>query len=196
MTSAKNGSEMDSTTNPTAVSVPARRDRAIASGSKRRSSMAARTRCRVTDATRGSSFRTREAVRRLTPAAFATSRSLVGPLAGRCLLGRFAIDGIARFCPVLPSMARQVQPDQGGFGRQAERGAGPGGSPGGAAPGQRDSRGRAQRQRREQEGLIGVVEVGLARPGGGGRGHVGSQFLPPAAVRAVPEVAVDLVPPP
>ena len=89
MTSAKNGSEMDSTTNPIVVSVPARRDRAIASGSNRRSSIAAWTRCRVTGATRGSSFRTREAVRRLTPAAFATSRSLVGPLAGRC-----AIDGI------------------------------------------------------------------------------------------------------
>jgi hypothetical protein len=42
----------------------------------------------VTGATRGSSFRTREAVRRLTPAAFATSRSLV-------VLGEWlAIDGI------------------------------------------------------------------------------------------------------
>ena len=119
MTSAKNGSEMDSTTNPIVVSVPARRDRAIASGSNRRSSIAAWTRCRVTGATRGSSFRTREAVRRLTPAAFATSRSLVGPLTGlllgRVLLGRvllervlchrwhtvivpcFAIDGKARW---------------------------------------------------------------------------------------------------
>ena len=96
---------MDSTTNPIAVSVPARSDRAIASGSNRRSSMAAWTRCRVTGATRGSSFRTREAVRRLTPAAFATSRSLVGPLAGRWLADGCAIDGIIRFCPILPSMA-------------------------------------------------------------------------------------------
>ncbi len=101
MTSAKNGSEMDSTTNPTAVSVPARRDRAIASGSNRRSSMAARTRCRVTDATRGSSFRTREAVRRLTPAAFATSRSLA-------VLGEwFAIDGIT---PIVPHCAIDGKP--------------------------------------------------------------------------------------
>jgi hypothetical protein len=35
------------------------------------------TRCLVAGATRGSSFRTRDAVRRLTPAAFATSRSLL-----------------------------------------------------------------------------------------------------------------------
>ena len=64
------------------------------------------------------------------------------------------------------------------------------------APGQRGGRGRAQGQRREQEGLVGVVEIRLARPGGGGRGHVRGQLLPPAAVLAVQEVAVDLAPPP
>src|SRR5689334_25028973 len=65
-----------------------------------------------------------------------------------------------------------------------------------SGPGQRGGRGRAQRQRREQEGLVGVVEIRLTRPGGGGRGHIGRQLLPPAAVPTVQEVAVDLVPPP
>ena len=100
---------MDSTTNPIAVSVPARSDRAIASGSNRRSSITSRTRCRVTGATRGSSFRTREAVRRLTPAAFATSRSLLALCLGWPPFGAvFAIDGIPSFCLIVPSMARLV----------------------------------------------------------------------------------------
>ena len=73
---------MDSTTKPIAVSVPARSDRAISSGLKRKSSMASWTRWRVSAATRGSSLSTREAVRRLTPAAFATSSSRADPLTG------------------------------------------------------------------------------------------------------------------
>ena len=107
ITPAKNGSAIDSTTKPIAVSVPARSDRAIASGWKLRSLMASRTRCRVSGATRGSSFSTRDAVRRLTPAAFATSSSLGIP-ASLASLGhpRCAIDGTVSLCRIVPSMAK------------------------------------------------------------------------------------------
>src|SRR5450755_4941888 len=65
----------------------------------------------------------------------------------------------------------------------------------GSSPGQRRGRGRADRQGREQDCLVGVVEVRLTRPGGRGRGHIRGQLLPPAAVLPVQEVTVDLLPP-
>ena len=97
ITAAKNGSAIDSTTKPIAVSVPARNDRAIASGEKLSSLMASWTRCLVSGATRGSSFRTRDAVRRLTPAAFATSSSLGMP-----------VSMVSTVSKVVPSMAHSL----------------------------------------------------------------------------------------
>ena len=64
-------------------------------GLETRSSIASLTRSRVTGATRGSSFSTREAVRRLTPAAFATSSSLAAPVTVDRSLARCAIDSIS-----------------------------------------------------------------------------------------------------
>ncbi len=97
----KNGSATDSTTMPTAVSVPDRRDRAIASGVNFRSRIACWTLARVAIATRGSSLSTRDAVRRLTPATSATSRRMLLATASPLLCHRWH-----KHVRGLPSMAR------------------------------------------------------------------------------------------
>ena len=141
---------------PTAVSVPARRERAIESGVYFRSRMACWTRARVSTATRGSSLSTRDAVRRLTPATAATSRRML-----LVTTTPWVVPSMARFS--LPPLCHRWQDCQEGSASRTARASTSGGRVASSARWGTSGGTHRRRQSCEVGGLIG--ELGRV-PGG------------------------------